>query len=66
MLFIRNLPIMHGDAVVARDSFDFVLDDPCFDHRIFVPPRMPVSDTSHMIGLYARLLRAELGSLMSS
>ena len=59
----RNLPFMYGDAVVARDSFDLVLDDPRFDHRIFAPPRMPVSDTDHMIGLYASTLIKDGGEL---
>ncbi|MBE9472633.1 MAG: hypothetical protein IMY75_11060, partial [Chloroflexi bacterium] len=59
----RNLPFMYGDAVVARDSFDLVLDDPCFDHRIFAPPRMPVSDADHMIGLYASTLIKDGGEL---
>jgi acyl-CoA hydrolase len=59
----RNLPFMYGDAVVARDSYDLVLDDPCFDHRIFAPPRMPVSDADHMIGLYASTLIKDGGEL---
>ena len=54
---------MYGDAVVARDSFDFVLDDPRFDHRIFAPPKMPVSDADHMIGLYASTLIKDGGEL---
>ncbi len=59
----RNLPFMYGDAVVARDSFDLVLDDPRFDHRIFAPPRLPVSEADHMIGLYASTLIKDGGEL---
>jgi len=59
----RNLPFMYGDAVVARDSFDVVLDDSRFDHRIFAPPRLPISDADHMIGLYASTLIKDGGEL---
>ena len=59
----RNLPFMYGDAVVDRDSYDLVLDDPGFDHRIFAPPRMPVSDADHMIGLHASTLIKDGGEL---
>ena len=59
----RNLPFMYGDAVVAKDSFDLVLDDPRFDHRIFAPPRVPISDADHMIGLYASTLIKDGGEL---
>lgn len=59
----RNLPFMFGDAVVARDCFDLVLDDPRFDHRIFAPPKLPVSDADHMIGLYASTLIKDGGEL---
>ena len=59
----RNLPFMYGDAVVVRNSFDYVLDDPLFDHRIFAPPRLPVSDADYLIGLYASALVKDGGEL---
>ncbi|MEN8175420.1 MAG: acetyl-CoA hydrolase/transferase C-terminal domain-containing protein [Pseudomonadota bacterium] len=59
----RNLPFMYGDAVVPKESYDFVLDDPRHDHRIFAPPRMPVSDADHMIGLYGSTLIKDGGEL---
>lgn len=59
----RNLPFMYGDAVVGRDSFSFVLDDPRYDHRIFAPPRLPVSEVDHMIGLYGSTLIRDGGEL---
>ena len=59
----HQLPFMYGDAVVKRDRFHFVLDDPAHEHRIFAPPRLPVSDADHMIGLYASTLIKDGGEL---
>ncbi|MFM1892781.1 MAG: hypothetical protein RLZ44_1858 [Pseudomonadota bacterium] len=59
----RKLPFMYGDAVVPKDSYDFVLDSPECDHRIFAPPKLPVSDVDHLIGLYASTLIRDGGEL---
>jgi acyl-CoA hydrolase len=59
----RNLPFMYGDAVVAKDCFDFVLDNPAYDFQIFAPPKMPVSDADHMIGTYVSSLVKDGGEL---
>jgi len=59
----RNLPYMYGDAVVKKDSFDFILDNPAYDFPIFAPPKMPVSDADHMIGLYVSCLIKDGGEL---
>jgi len=59
----RNLPFMYGDAVVERESFDLVLDDPNLDHQLFAPPRRPIGDLDHMIGLYASTLIKDGGEL---
>ena len=59
----RNLPFMYGDAVIAKDRFDYALDAPKFDHRVFAPPRLPISDADYLIGLYASTLIKDGGEL---
>lgn len=59
----RNLPFMYGDAVVPRGNFDLVLDHQSHDHRIFAPPKLPISEADHMIGLYASALIRDGGEL---
>lgn len=59
----RRLPFMYGDAVVPRQSYDFVLDAPQFDHPIFAPPKLPISEVDHMIGLYGSTLIRDGGEL---
>ena len=57
-----DLPFMHGDAVVAADYFDQVLDsDP--DQPLFALPRQPVSVQDHAVGFHAGRLIADGGTL---
>ena len=59
----RNLPFMLGDALVNRDTFDFVLENSDLEYRIFAPPKMAVSERDFLIGLYLSTLIRDGGEL---
>lgn len=59
----RNLPFMYGDAVVERDLFDTVLDDPAMDVPLFAPPSQAVTDVEWALGLNASALIRDGGTL---
>jgi acyl-CoA hydrolase len=59
----QNLPFMFGDALVNRDTFDFVLVNSDLEYRIFGPPKMAVSDRDYLIGLYISTLIRDGGEL---
>ncbi|MDZ4348677.1 MAG: acetyl-CoA hydrolase/transferase C-terminal domain-containing protein [Xanthomonadaceae bacterium] len=58
-----DLPFMDGDAAVAPDYFDAVLDYPAPVPKLFAVPRGPVSDAEHAIGLHASALVRDGGTL---
>ncbi len=58
-----NLPFMYGDAVVEQNNFDFILDNPEYNFKLFGPPRLPVSTADYIIGLYAGTLIKDGGTL---
>jgi acyl-CoA hydrolase len=59
----RQLPYMYGDALVARDTFDHVLDDPSLEHDLFGAPNQPVVDTDYAIALNASVLIKDGGTI---
>jgi hypothetical protein len=59
----RQLPFMYGDAVVASDVFDEVVDDRALDHTLFGPPSQPVDDADWALGLNASALVRDGGTL---
>ena len=59
----RQLPFMLGDAEVASDNFDLLLDDPACEHDLYCPPNMPISSVDHLIGLHASSLVKDGGTL---
>ncbi len=59
----RDLPFMYGDAVVPEDSFDFLIDPPEHDFRLFSPPNPAIDITDHMIGLAVSSLVKDGGTL---
>ena len=59
----QNLPFMFGDALVNRDTFDFVLVNADLEYRIFAPPKMAVSDRDFLIGLYISTLIRDGGEI---
>ncbi|MEJ8567590.1 acetyl-CoA hydrolase/transferase C-terminal domain-containing protein [Elongatibacter sediminis] len=56
-----DLPYMTGDAEVAADTFDIIVEDQA--QRLFAVPHMPVSDTDYLIGLHASQLIRDGGTL---
>lgn len=57
-----DLPFMEGDAVVAADTFDEVLDtDP--EQPLFAIPRNPISTQDYAVGLNASALIKDEGTL---
>lgn len=58
-----HMPFMSGDADVAADAFDFVLESPATDFPLFAPPREPVDLTEYAAGLHAALLVPDGGTL---
>jgi acyl-CoA hydrolase len=58
-----DMPFMSGDADVAADAFDFVLESPATDFPLFAPPREPVDLTEYAAGLHAALLVPDGGTL---
>ncbi len=59
----QNLPFMLGDALVSRNTFDFVLVNPDLEYKIFAPPKMAVADRDFLIGLYSSVLVRDGGEL---
>jgi acyl-CoA hydrolase len=58
-----QLPFMYGDALLAPDQIDFVVDDPAQYCRLFATPKTAVNDADYMIGLYASTLIKDGGEL---
>ena len=59
----RELPFMLNDAEVSADTFDFILDEPCYDHTVLASPNTPMATTDHAIGLNASTLVRDAGTL---
>ncbi len=59
----RNLPYMFGDADISIDSFDYIIDNPEEEFKVFGPPKMSVSDADYMIGLLGSTLVKDDGEL---
>lgn len=59
----KNMPFMYGDALIDKDFFDCIIDDPQQYFKIFSPPKTSVSDTDFIIGLYASTLVKDDGQL---
>jgi acyl-CoA hydrolase len=56
-----ELPFMYGDALVAADTFDFLLDDP--GTRLFCPPNAPIPRPEYSIALHVSTLIRDGGTL---
>ncbi|PIP96312.1 MAG: acetyl-CoA hydrolase [Bdellovibrio sp. CG12_big_fil_rev_8_21_14_0_65_39_13] len=59
----RELPFMFGDARVKKDFFDYILDAPEYEHRLFAPPKLSISEQDYMIALYVSTLIKDGGEL---
>jgi acyl-CoA hydrolase len=58
-----ELPFMPGDAAIAADEFDFMLDGPATDFPLFAPPREPVSLADYAAGMHAASIVPDGGTL---
>ena len=58
-----ELPFMDGDAAIAANEVDYLLDGPTTDFRLFGPPREPIPLADHAAGLHAASLVPDGGSL---
>ena len=59
-----QLPFMYGDAEVAPELFDYVVDDPGQSYTLFAPPKTRGrAHADYMIGLYASSLIKDGGTL---
>lgn len=56
-----ELPFMYGDALVAADTFDFLLEDP--GTPLFCPPNAPIPRTEYSIALNVSTLIRDGGTL---
>ncbi|HEY4367887.1 MAG TPA: acetyl-CoA hydrolase/transferase C-terminal domain-containing protein [Steroidobacteraceae bacterium] len=59
----RDLPFTYGDALVASDTFDFLVDDPAHHFPLFAPPNLPLSLVDHSIALHVSTLLRDGGTL---
>ncbi len=58
-----ELPFMLGDAAIAAEEFDFLLDNPKTDFPLFAPPREPVSLADYAAGMHAASIVPDGGTL---
>src|SRR5690606_24215136 len=54
---------MYGDALVAADTFDFLIDSREHDFPLFCPPNAPIGPTDHAIALNVSALIRDGGTL---
>lgn len=59
----RELPFTYGDALVASDTFDFLLENPALEFPLFCPPNLPIATTEHAIALHVSTLIRDGGTL---
>jgi len=59
----QNLPFMYGDAVVAPEMFDAVIDHPDYYTTLFGTPKMSVTPADYMIGIHAGTLIKDGGTV---
>ncbi|MGH8337517.1 MAG: acetyl-CoA hydrolase/transferase C-terminal domain-containing protein, partial [Gammaproteobacteria bacterium] len=58
-----QMPFMYGNASVAPDFFDILVENPALEHALFAVPNMAIDPVEHMIGLYASTLIKDGGTL---
>ena len=58
-----ELPFMDGDAAIAADEVDLVLDGPATDFALFGPPREPIALADYAAGLHAASIVPDGGTL---
>jgi hypothetical protein len=58
-----ELPFMPGEAAVAADEFDLMLDGAATDFALFAPPREPIDLGDYAAGLHAASIVPDGGTL---
>src|SRR5262245_53752250 len=58
-----RLPFMAGDAAVAAERFDYLLEGPAYEFRLFAPPRRAVSLADYAAGCRVASLVKDGGTL---
>jgi acyl-CoA hydrolase len=58
-----NLPFMYGDASVAPDYFDGIVDDSKYDFPLFGPPNRTVDTVEYLIALHVTTLIRDGGTI---
>jgi acyl-CoA hydrolase len=58
-----ELPFMPGEATIAAEELDVLLESPATDFPLFAPPREPVSLSDYAAGLYAASVVPDGGTL---
>jgi acyl-CoA hydrolase len=58
-----DLPFLAGDAEVAADFFDVIVESQEVTHQLFALPRVPISPEDHLIGFYASQLVRDGGTI---
>jgi acyl-CoA hydrolase len=59
----RRMPFMLGDAEVAPENFDFLIDNERDDRDLYCPPNLPIAVTEHAVGINAAALVKDGGTL---
>jgi len=58
-----QMPFMTGQAQVAPERFDYLIEDARYDFDLFGPPNAPIGDAEQAIGMYASALVKDGGTL---
>src|SRR5207253_2885571 len=58
-----ELPFMGGDAAIAADEFDALLESPVTNFPLFAPPREPISLADYAAALHAASIVPDGGTL---
>ena len=58
-----ELPFMYGDALVAAETFDFLVDDRAHDFPLFCAPNPSIPQVEHAIALHVSALIRDGGTL---
>ncbi len=59
----RELPFTYGDALVASDTFDFLVEETPGDFPLFCPPNLPIGLIEHAIAMHVSTLLRDGGTL---
>jgi acyl-CoA hydrolase len=59
----RELPFMYGDALIAADTFDFLIEESSPQTPLFCPPNLPITPIEHAIALNVSALVRDGGTL---